>query len=329
MVLLALSTARHHRGAYGPNSPNDNNVDGYNSDPNANYNEDLGYNTYNDHGYGDNSYNDPNANNNDNSGYNTYSDPNYGGDSNYGDDSNYGGDSSPNSNYGTNTGAGDGAGDGVSTTTTNSIPSYTSSPTSSSASNPQSSSNTQSGSNPQVSSNTQASSTPSSSSSSTSTSSSGPATIIGNGPYFTNFIQECLDIHNQERNSLGLTSLTWNADLATTSQTWADYLASIGSLIHSPNRVHIGENLAYRTYHNGIDSTPKLIQGWLDEKQYFINGRYPDISTTGNVEDVGHYSQIVWRNTKELGCALSRNNGDDYMVCQYGPSGNWEGEQVY
>ena len=40
----------------------------------------------------------------------------------------------------------------------------------------------------------------------------------------------------------------------------------------------------------------------------------------------GHYTQVVWRNTREVGCAVARNGSDDFLVCRYWPSGNWMGQ---
>jgi len=144
----------------------------------------------------------------------------------------------------------------------------------------------------------------------------------------SSFAQTCLDGHNVERQNLGIVALTWSTELAAAAQSWADTIAKKGALAHSENRVHIGENTARRTFKD-YSSTPLLIGQWLDEKKYFKNGKYPNISNSGNVHDVGHYSQMVWALTTELGCGIARAGGRDYLVCQYGESGNRQGKQVY
>jgi hypothetical protein len=71
-----------------------------------------------------------------------------------------------------------------------------------------------------------------------------------------------------------------------------------------------------------------MVGGWIDEKRYFINGVTPNFSTTGNYEDVAHYTQIIWRGTRTVGCALASNATDDYLVCRYAPAGNVVGQKA-
>ena len=73
-----------------------------------------------------------------------------------------------------------------------------------------------------------------------------------------------------------------------------------------------------------------MVQLWGAEKQYFQYGIFPDVSITGNWMDVGHYTQIIWRNTTEVGCGSA--NGTDGMnrfVCRYSSPGNYVGLSVY
>ena len=66
-----------------------------------------------------------------------------------------------------------------------------------------------------------------------------------------------------------------------------------------------------------------------DERRAFRTGTFPDVSRTGDLEDVGHYTQMVWRNTGQVGCAMASNRSMDYLVCRYARTGNVEGERVY
>jgi hypothetical protein len=43
----------------------------------------------------------------------------------------------------------------------------------------------------------------------------------------------------------------------------------------------------------------------------------------------GHYTQIVWRNTKSVGCAVARGKGVEVWVCNYDPPGNYAGQRPY
>ncbi|RXY91726.1 CAP domain-containing protein, partial [Klebsiella pneumoniae] len=72
-----------------------------------------------------------------------------------------------------------------------------------------------------------------------------------------------------------------------------------------------------------------MISMFLEERRYFRTAVFPDISLTGNWKDAGHYSQIVWRETREVGCAIETGNGMDVLVCRYFPAGNVIGQSPY
>ena len=79
------------------------------------------------------------------------------------------------------------------------------------------------------------------------------------------------------------------------------------------------------------DATPSnMISAWGGESVYFKYGVFPDVSTTGNWMDVGHYTQIIWRNTLTVGCGGALGSDGLYrFVCNYSPPGNYIGETVY
>jgi hypothetical protein len=139
---------------------------------------------------------------------------------------------------------------------------------------------------------------------------------------------EILTAHNSYREEVDVPPLTWSDDLASHAQEWADYLASIGGhkLRHSKNTDE-GENLWLGT--SGSFTNTQMVKKWGKEKQYFVGGIFPDVSSTSNSKDVGHYTQIVWRNTKEVGCAIASAGGNDILVCRYSPQGNFHDEPVY
>ena len=141
------------------------------------------------------------------------------------------------------------------------------------------------------------------------------------------FQKEILDAHNRERRSLGLSDLKWSDDLAEDAEDWAKELAKTGTMKHSSQRKH-GENLFFNGA--GRRTAAQMVQGWLDEKQYFKPGYpMPDFSTTGNWAHVGHYSAVVWATTTEIGCAVGRGAKSDFLVCRYNPPGNMRGYTPY
>jgi len=44
---------------------------------------------------------------------------------------------------------------------------------------------------------------------------------------------------------------------------------------------------------------------------------------------VGHYTQMIWRNTTEVGCAVAERDDRQILVCRYSPPGNVRGEMAY
>ncbi|MDE1884150.1 MAG: hypothetical protein KGL20_03185 [Rhodospirillales bacterium] len=136
-------------------------------------------------------------------------------------------------------------------------------------------------------------------------------------------IAELLAAHNQYRTALGLAPLHWSTALAAKAQPWAEHLAAIGQLVHNG----YGQNLAMAAA--GTHSLTQLVQLWGNEQANFTDGAFPDISTTGNWMDTGHYSQMIWRSTREVGCGFAEDNGNDVLVCDYSPPGNVMGERPY
>jgi len=141
------------------------------------------------------------------------------------------------------------------------------------------------------------------------------------------FSSECLAAHNKFRSMLGISKLTYSSALAATAQKYANTLAKRNGLGHSTGRNNIGENLAMGT--SRVFDHLDLIALWTKEKKNFMNKKWPNVSKTGNWKDVAHYSQIVWRNTKQVGCAIATNTKNRFIVCHYKPSGNWVGSFAY
>lgn len=150
--------------------------------------------------------------------------------------------------------------------------------------------------------------------------------LLGSTSLTSNFDARVLAAHNRERSSLGVEPLNWNPTLARSAQAWADRLAADNAFEHAPENVADpqGENLwAGTKRHFSIE---RMVDGWVREKQHFKPGRFPDNSTTGRVEDIGHYTQLMWRQTRQVGCAMATGAREDVLVCRYAEAGNYRGE---
>lgn len=142
------------------------------------------------------------------------------------------------------------------------------------------------------------------------------------------FSAQVLAVHNRERAAMGVPALDWNPQLAASAQAWADHLAATGRFEHAPETPAKaeGENLWAGT--RGAYPVEAQVAAWVREKRYFRPGTFPRNSTTGNVEDVGHYTQLIWRDTRQVGCAAARGAREDVLVCRYSSAGNYIGEAV-
>ena len=141
--------------------------------------------------------------------------------------------------------------------------------------------------------------------------------------------ERLLVAHNAERGRLGLRPLVWNAALARDAGDYAKVLLARGRLQHASaaDRKGNGENLWMGTA--GAWNSAAMVEMFLDERRYFRTATFPDVSLTGNWSDVGHYTQIVWRETKDVGCAIDTGKGMDVLVCRYHPAGNVMGKNPY
>ena len=164
-----------------------------------------------------------------------------------------------------------------------------------------------------------------------------PATVVepragvGTSPRDDALLQRtAIEGHNIARSLVGVAPLIWDDSLSDHARAYAAVLARTGRFQHAeqpmaPGRE--GENLFTGTA--GAYSYMEMIALWVGEKRDFANGAFPAVSTTGRWQDVGHYTQIVWRGTTRVGCALATGGGQDYLVCRYSPPGNVWGQKAY
>ena len=142
--------------------------------------------------------------------------------------------------------------------------------------------------------------------------------------------------HNEARAAVQtatpLPSLTWSPALAATAAAWVakcrDSDAPSGLLDHNDDRsdghpYYVGENI-YAS--SGQADPQQAVQDWMSEQADYS---YTNNSCSGVC---GHYTQVVWRDTLEVGCAVGACPGLQFsntIVCDYGPGGNVNGERPY
>ncbi len=146
---------------------------------------------------------------------------------------------------------------------------------------------------------------------------------VGDGPappVRYSLAPDILDAHNRVRERFHLAPLEWSVRLAARAQDWADTLLANRQFAHRPNSP-FGQNLYAIT---GAAAVPeRVVETWANEVRDY------DYRSNRCRAVCGHFTQIVWKNTKEVGCAAARGGGREVWVCDYDPPGNWVGERPW
>lgn len=144
--------------------------------------------------------------------------------------------------------------------------------------------------------------------------------------------------HNKWRGKAGVKEkLVYSTELAESAQAWADNLKQTNQcqMRHSKPDGKYGENLYWGSAMNWSDGRKELqkvtpeqvVDGWGSEKKDY---NYANNSCTPG-KMCGHYTQMVWRTTTTVGCAMAvcEDSQQQVWVCQYQPPGNWVGKKPY
>ena len=131
---------------------------------------------------------------------------------------------------------------------------------------------------------------------------------------------ELLAAHNAVRARVQVPALKWSDRLAMSAQKWADTLLARRQFVHNPNSP-FGENL-FEVRGGGVPAA-QVVKVWAEEAREF------DYRANKCRGMCGHYTQIVWRDTAEVGCGVARGGGREVWVCHYDPPGNWVGKRPY
>jgi len=141
-------------------------------------------------------------------------------------------------------------------------------------------------------------------------------------------IAALLGEHNRVRSNAGVNPLEWSEELSSYAEKWANKLAE--NACTPKNRPEsgkwkrkYGENLFMGAA--GFLSTLYAVKSWENEKKQY---RYGPIDKKALLS-AGRYTQVIWKNTKHVGCAKAICSGNMVIVCNYDPPGNIIGEKPY
>jgi len=134
--------------------------------------------------------------------------------------------------------------------------------------------------------------------------------------------------HNAARAEVGAAPLQWDPSLAVAAASYGPALSQIGHLVHSPRTGRDNQRENLWMGQQGRFSPDEMVSAWTSEKRMFYAGAFPNVSRSGNWSDVAHYTQMIWKTTTHVGCAIYRDGTWDYLICRYSPPGNRDGSIV-
>jgi uncharacterized protein YkwD len=137
------------------------------------------------------------------------------------------------------------------------------------------------------------------------------------------FFAGMLDGHNRARHAVGVPPLQWSSRLAATAQGWANRLRSESCEMRHSRATGLGENLAWAAQQHM--SPAAVVALWIGEARAYH--RAANTCAPGAL--CGHYTQVVWRTTRFVGCGFASCGYSEVWVCNYSPPGNYSGERPY
>jgi pathogenesis-related protein 1 len=124
-------------------------------------------------------------------------------------------------------------------------------------------------------------------------------------------VAEILAGHNKQRQKYHTPPLVWNCTLGAMAAAWAKK----GTFGHSGTE--LGENIFVSS--NPAEKVSKAPDTWEDEEHHWNNKKAE--CDSGKV--CTHFTQMVWRGTTKIGCAINRNVSGQWkliLVCNYDPA---------
>ena len=133
--------------------------------------------------------------------------------------------------------------------------------------------------------------------------------------------KDILNKHNYYRSRHQVNDLKWNKEIQVIAQAYSEKIAPGHSLVHSSNTYKgdpLGENL-YMSY--GSMNGEAASNAWYNEVDNYDFSSHT--SKDGKV--TGHFTQLVWKGSKEIGCGAACDGTYCVCTCNYYPAGNFIG----
>ena len=127
-------------------------------------------------------------------------------------------------------------------------------------------------------------------------------------------IREILTAHNMVRAELKIEPLVWDCALELTAQKWAKR-----GVTHHDDDISFGESIFVAS--SPTQPIGSVVVRWMTERPNWENR----VGKCAPGKVCNHYTQIVWRATRRLGCGINRDATGKwklFLVCHYDPAGN-------
>jgi uncharacterized protein YkwD len=129
-------------------------------------------------------------------------------------------------------------------------------------------------------------------------------------------ITTAINTHNKYRKMHQVGNVTWDTKVASKAQNWVN-----NCVFGHDQNTNYGENIYASWGATKGDFIKNAIDLWYKEVSSY------DFSHPGFSGRTGHFSQVVWRGTKKIGCGVKKcNDGMIIISCQYSPPGNYIGQ---
>lgn len=133
---------------------------------------------------------------------------------------------------------------------------------------------------------------------------------------------DMLTKHNYYRAQHQVSDLSRVSAIESIAQNYSDYLASINTMVHSSNQylgTKLGENLYWGPKNANIGKSS--VDAWYNEVDDY------DFNSPGFSGSTGHFTQVVWKGSQNLGCGVGCGTKNYcYVTCNYYPPGNYLGQ---
>jgi len=160
-----------------------------------------------------------------------------------------------------------------------------------------------------------------------------PSRLPTDAAYLKAFQAAILAQHNEYRTLHGAPPLKWSDAIAKYARSRADTIVRQEGLGagHAGLSPKYGENLYWAGSSGTGSAVPaaraaaeQSVKSWYDEVKDY------SFSKPAFSPKVGHFTQLVWKNTTEVGCAVYSLKGsqwlETYVVCDYQAPGNIMGQ---